>query len=479
MMRLRLGLLALAFVPFVTAARAPEGDRPNFLFIYTDDQRWDALGVVQKEQGEKGRFPFFQTPNLDRLAVEGVRFRNAFVTMSLCAPSRAAFLSGRYNHLNGVANNHTPFPEDGVTHASVLGAAGYATGYVGKWHMDSQRGQRPGFTWSASFVGQGRYVDCPFEVNGQATPSKGWVDDVSTDYAIDFMKANREKPFSLVVGYKSCHGPWEYPERAKDRFPDAESRPVPNLEVEAVYKGGIALKKPGKAAGGTRSEMHLKYFRTLSAMDDNVGRLLAALDDLRLAANTVVVFAGDNGYYLGEHGLGDKRSAYDEALRIPLLLRWPKLATKGKTVDGMVLNIDLAPTFIDLAGLPVPEAMQGRSWKPLLEGNPPGWRKAFFYEYFREKNFGAPTVFAVRTEAAKLIKYPGHDEWTELFDLAADPYETRNLAKDPARKDLLDAMLAEFDRQAKAVDFRVPDYADRDEPGAPAEERPRPRKKNP
>jgi arylsulfatase A-like enzyme len=479
MTRFRLGLLALALVPSVSAARAPAADRTNFLFIYTDDQRWDALGAVQKEQGDKGRFPFFKTPNLDRLAAEGVRFRNAFVTMSLCAPSRAAFLTGRYNHLNGIANNHTPFPEDAVTHASVLGSAGYATGYVGKWHMGGQRGQRPGFTWSASFIGQGRYFDCPFEVNGNATPTKGWVDDVSTDYAIEFIRSNKDKPFSLVLGYKSCHGPWEYPERAKDRFPDADSRPVPNLEVEAVYKGATAVKKPGKEGGATRSEMHRNYFRTLSAMDDAVGRLLAALDETGLAANTVVVFAGDNGYYLGEHGLGDKRSAYDEALRIPLLLRWPKLAAKGRTVDEMVLNIDLAPTLIDLAGLPVPEAMQGKSWKPLLEGKPGEWRKAFFYEYFREKNFGAPTVFAVRTETAKLIKYLGHDEWTELFDLAADPYETKNLAMDPGKKELLDTMLTEFDRQAKTVDFRVPDYADRNGPGAPAEEKPRPRRKNP
>src|SRR3977135_2054119 len=151
--------------------------KPNFLFVYTDDQRWDAMGVVQREQGEKARFPWFQTPNMDRLAAEGVRFRNAFVTLSLCAPSRAAFLTGRYNHLNGVIDNHTPFPEDNVTHASLLRAAGYATAYIGKWHMDGQRGQRPGFDYSASFIGQGRYVDCPIEINGKPTETKGLVDE--------------------------------------------------------------------------------------------------------------------------------------------------------------------------------------------------------------------------------------------------------------------------------------------------------------
>jgi N-acetylglucosamine-6-sulfatase len=181
----------------------------------------------------------------------------------------------------------------------------------------------------------------------------------------------------------------------------------------------------------------------------------------------VVIFTSDNGFYLGEHGLGDKRTAYDESLRIPLVVRWPKLGerARGKLVDQMALNIDLAPTLLDLAGVKIPPEMQGRSWRPLLKGDSvatAGWRKAFFYEYFYEANFAQiPTVLAVRTERAKLIKYPGHDDWTELFDLAADPYETKNLAADPASKDLLAAMRAEFDKQATAVAFRVPEYADK------------------
>jgi arylsulfatase A-like enzyme len=199
-------------------------------------------------------------------------------------------------------------------------------------------------------------------------------------------------------------------------------------------------------------------------MDENVGRLLATLDELKLAENTVVVFASDNGYYLGEHGLGDKRSAYDESLRIPLLVRWPKLGDKarGKTVDQMALNLDLAPTFLDLAGVKAPESMQGRSWRPLLEGgSASNWRTAFFYEYFFERSYAIPTVLAVRTDTAKIIKYPGHDDWTELFDLSKDPYEMKNLVSDPAAKDLLAKMQSEFDRQAKTVDFRIPDYADK------------------
>jgi arylsulfatase A-like enzyme len=452
-------------------------DRPNFVFIYTDDQRYDALGVVQREQGDKGRFPWFQTPNLDRLASEGVRFRNAFVVNSLCAPSRSIYLTGRYSHLNGVANNHTPFPLENVTWASLLRTAGYATGYIGKFHHDAQTGQRPGFEYSASFIGQGRYTDCPFEINGNTTNTTGWVDDVSTDFALDFLTKNRDKSFALVVGYKSAHGPFQPPPRLADKYDGKEARPTPNMDIPAPYFGKFTAgknkpdgqvkkknvdkgEKPKAGSGG----MLRGYFGCLAAMDENVGRLLTKLDELKLTDNTVVVFTSDNGFYLGEHRSGDKRSAYDESLRIPLLVRYPKLTqpSRGKTIDQMALNLDLAPTFLDLAGVDVPKSMQGRSWRPLLEGNAASanWRSAFFYEYFYERNYAIPTVLAVRADKAKLIKYPSHDDWTELFDLAADPYETKNLARDPASKDFLARMQTEFDRQAKAVDFHIPDFAD-------------------
>lgn len=461
---------AVLLAIFAAAIRftASAADRPNFLFVYTDDQRWDAMSVVQQEQGEKARFPWLQTPNMDRLAAEGVRFRNAFVTLSLCAPSRAAFLTGRYNHLNGIANNHSAFPVDNVTHATVLRAAGYTTGYVGKWHMGSQRGQRPGFDFSANFIGQGKYFDCPIEVNGVETPSKGWVDDVSTDYALDFIRKNQSKPWSLVVGFKTCHGPFDPPERAKERFAGAEAQPVPNLGAKAIYLADPDSTKPKKAQQAARQvaraqrPTNLGYFRCISAADDNLGRLLAILDELKLTENTVVVFSSDNGYYLGEHGLGDKRTAYEESLRIPLLLRYPKLGERGRgrTIDSMALNIDLAPTFLDFAGLAQPQTMQGRSWRPMLEGNANEWRGAFLFEYFREGQYGAPTVFGVRTELAKLIRYPGHDEWTEVFDLKADPYELKNLANDPAQKELRAKLEKQFEMEAKAVGFVIPDYAD-------------------
>ena len=465
--------LAAAFV-LAASAFAATPRRPNLVLVFTDDQRWDAMSVVQREQGERARFPWLRTPHMDRLAAEGVRFRNAFVTLPLCAPSRAVFLTGRYNHLNGIANNRTPFPADSVTQSTLLRAAGYTTAYIGKWHMGSQSGKRPGFDYSASFIGQGRYVDCPIEVNGVATPSKGWVDDVTTDYAIGFMREHRDRPFAVMLGYKATHGPFDPPERARERFAGEQARPVPNLASRAIYRG--AADEPATAAkGGT----NLGYFRCISAADDNLGRLLGALDELGLADDTVVVFSSDNGYYLGEHGLGDKRSLYEESIRIPMLARYPRAFPKGRVVDEMVLNLDLAPTWLDLAGLPPSPAMQGRSWRPLAEGKSTAWRTAFLAQYFQENSYPTtPTVVGVRTATAKLIRYPGHDEWTELFDLAADPYETRNLARDPAHAALLARMTTEFDHEAKAVGHVIPDYADK--PGeAPVRPKKNAKKKQP
>lgn len=460
-------LLAALAVLTLGAGRAAAGarSRPNFLFLYTDDQRWDAMGVVQKEQGERARFPWIRTPNLDRLAREGVRFRNAFVVNALCAPSRATFLTGQYGHLNGVVNNHTAFPESSVTYASLLRSAGYRTGYVGKWHMGNQRGQRPGFDFSASFVGQGRYVDCPFEVIGEPTPSTGWVDDVSTEYALRFLRENRDKPFCLAVGFKSAHGPFDPPDRHKMEYAGEQARVVPNLTVPAIYTGA----NPRPAPEGDRVPVNLGYFRCLAAMDDDVGRLLAALDELKLAENTVVIFTSDNGYYLGEHGLGDKRSAYEESMRIPLLVRGPGVRGKGRTVDELALNTDLAPTLLDYAGVPVPAQMQGKSWLPLLQGKKTAWRDAFFYAYFYETPYRIPTVTAVRTAGpAKLVRYPDHPEWTEFFDLKRDPYETKNLQADPGAVELRRKLEAEYERAREAVAFRIPPFADNPAADAPA-----------
>ena len=428
--------------------------RPNFLVIFADDHRWDAMGVVQREQGERGRFPWIQSPGMDRLAGEGVRFRNAFVTLSLCAPSRAALLTGCYNHVNGITDNNTPFPETAVTHASLMRAAGYRTAWIGKWHMGNQRGQRPGFDYSASYVGQGRYQDCPFEINGVATTTTGWVDDVATDFAIKWIEEQKAQPFSIVLGIKSPHGPRggaQLPERLRGLYAGETSRPVPNLRTPSPWQEPRKEGEPPRGLGD--NAVHLEYMRHIKGVDENLARLLEALDRLGLADDTVVVYTSDNGYYLGEHCSGDKRSLYDESLRVPMLARYPRRFGKGRVVDEMVLNVDLAPTFLDLAGLPVPEAMQGRSWKGLAAGTAGvAWRQSFFAEYYKELG-DVPTCYALRTTTHKLVKYPGRPEWTEVFDLAADPWEMKNLAADATLTARLEVELA---AQIKAVNYTVP-----------------------
>lgn len=487
--RLLLGVLATAGFAEARAA----GPRPNFLVIITDDQKSDVIGLEQREQGASARFPWFRTPNIDRIAAEGLRFKNAFVTLSLCAPSRAAIMSGRYNHVNGVVDNKTPFPDLPDSLQRGLQAAGYSTAYFGKWHMGRQSGKRPGFDRSVSYVGQGVFMDCPVEVDGVATETKGWVDDVVTDYALEHLDTRpADKPFLMFVGFKSAHGPRTPPERHRDAYAGEAVGPVHDQGVPAPYadtfrragaeanddapatkkaatKKAAAKKAAAKkaGAGGGQGEGVLNYLRTLQGVDDNVGRLLKALDDKKLADDTMVVFMSDNGYYLGEHRLGDKRSAYDESLRIPFYVRWPGFGPtrRGGVVDRMVLNIDLAPTLLDLAGAPIPAAMQGRSWRALAEGREPRepWRKAFFYEYYYEAPYAIPTVFALRTETAKLIVYPGHPDWEELFDLAADPGETRNLIRDESARALRDDLRRQFDAQARAVGAGIP-AGDKDGP---------------
>ncbi|MBJ7257648.1 MAG: sulfatase [Akkermansiaceae bacterium] len=452
----------------VATLHAAELARPNILFICTDDQSYDALSIVQKEQGEKARFPWLQTPNLDRLAAEGVRFRNAFVTNSLCSPSRAVNLTGLYNHErgNGIASNLRPFPVKNVTHATLMRAAGYTTAYVGKWHMGSQR-ERPGFDYHATYRGHGQYADCPFIVDGKDTPTKGWVDDVATDYAINFIHRQKKsaKPWSLVLGFKTPHQPWEPPARAKNLYAGESARTVPSVNTPPIYFGKEIQETRSKRPVPPTQPINLGYFRCVNAMDASMGRLLKALDESGFASNTIVIFTSDNGVYLGAHATGDKRSAYEESLRVPFIVRYPALGDKarGRIVDDVVLNLDLAPSLLDFASVQAPKQMQGRSWRTLLTGDDPSWRQSWFYEYFAEdqKGTNVPDITAVRTAGAKLIQYSGHQAWSELFDLKADPYEIHNLIDDPAAAPLKAKMLAEHDRLSKEVGYQVPDFVDR------------------
>ena len=463
-----LSLLAAVMLVSFAMLHTAGAARPNVLFIYTDDQSYDALSTVQKEQGEKGRFPWLKTPHLDRLATEGVRFRNAFVTNSLCSPSRATFLTGLYNHEqgNGIASNFRPFPPNNVTHATLMRAAGYTTAYVGKWHMGSQR-ERPGFDFHATYVGHGQYANCPYIVDGKDVPTTGWIDDVATDYAIGFIEKQKTsaKPWSLILGFKSPHQPWEPPARAKDLYAGEVARTVPNVNTPPVYARRPNQESKTRKPVPPTMPTNLGYFRSIAAIDDCVGRLLRSLDESGFASNTIVIFTSDNGVYLGAHATGDKRSAYDESLRVPFLVRYPALGdeARGRVVDKMVLNLDLAPSLLEFAGLPIPAAMQGRSWRTLLTDDNAPWRESWFYQYFTEDQKGTkvPDITAVRTADAKLIKYPGHKAWTELFDLKADPYEIRNLIDDPAAVALKTKMLAEHDRLSKEVGHCVPPFVSR------------------
>jgi arylsulfatase A-like enzyme len=404
----------------------------NVLVIISDDQRWDQLGVVQREQGDKARFSFLQTPRLDQLAAEGMRFRNAFVTTSLCSPGRAAILTGQYAHTNGITDNKTPFSARS-TWATALQAEGYTTAMIGKWHHGNQR-DRPGFDYVRSFVNQGEYNDMTFIVDGKDVETTGYIDSVTVDYAIDFLEKQVGKPFAMLVGFKAVHQPFTPMEEHAKNHIFKTIRPPRNL-------GSIApWRQPEGMARLKRNTAYLHFWknmlRTLEGLDVSVGRLMDALDRMDLASNTLVIFVSDNGYYLGEHNLGDKRSAYEESIRIPMIVRLPGVIEAGKVSDEMVLNIDIAPTILDLTIGRRPPAMQGKSMRPLFGEGPAPWREAFLYEYRQSPEGGkgsvsatTPTILAVRTTTHKLVTYPGNKNWTELFDLTTDPYEIRNLAR--------------------------------------------------
>ncbi len=463
---------------FILIAPAAAG-RPNFIFVYTDDQRWDCLGTVQREMGERGRWPWFETPQMDRLAAGGIRFRNAFVVHSLCTPSRASFLTGQYTHTHQVMGNFTRFPADAITYATELTKAGYATAYIGKWHMGSQSGQRPGFTYSASYRAHGRYFDCPFEINGETTSTSGWVDDVATGYAIDFIRQHKDGPFSVSIGYKSPHSRFDPPPRLAEKFAGERIRPPVSFNVRPVYLGKVHIAHPRyqKEHGNRPPGDPLNYFRVIHAVDENLGRILDLLDELGIAGETMVIYTSDNGYQFGEHAIGDKRSAYEESMRIPMLVRYPKLGLEGKTLDALVANIDVAPTMLDMAGVPVPSSMQGKSWKPLFEGKSDQVRERLLYEYFFSFTDISdyeiqtadppitPAIVAVRTAEAKLITYPGRS-WLELFNLAQDPYELDNLARNPAHQTLLERMQRELAAAKREVGYQIPPAADEVPPEA-------------
>ncbi len=465
---------------FLTTGPALAAERPNVLVILTDDMRWDAIGVVQKEQGKAALFPWFKTPNLDRLASEGVRFTNAFCTTSLCSPSRASFLSGQYAHRHKVLNNFTDYPNDLPSYPAGLRTAGYETAYIGKWHMgeDDDR-KRPGFDYWMSHKGQGNYFDTEFNVDGERKVVKGYYTTVVTDAAIGWMKRKHEKPWMLILGHKAPHGGPIVPEPKYEKAFDTETITKPANADAYKAAGGKPkwLEESFPTWHGLGGPLYGQkeygkfvraYLGTIASVDDSVGRLYQTLKDAGQLDNTLIVFTTDNGFAIGDHGRVDKRTAYEESLRLPMLVRYPPLAKAGTVVKEMVLSLDLAPTLLDVCGAKPLSNPDGRSWKPLLAGNATGWRSAFFYQYNYEAQFPyTPNVRAVRTPDWKYIRYPHGDgkpdrHAAELYDLKADPLEMKNLATEPGHAAKLKELAELLDRQMKDHDA-LPDRMPIDE----------------
>lgn len=482
MIAMRLTLPILAGLSCLAAACAsPEPPatpaRPNILVIMTDDQRWDALGVVQREMGDQALFPWFETPHLDRLAAEGARFRNAFVTTSLCSPSRASFLSGRYARRHQVLNNFTEYPNDLPSYPRRLQEAGYETAYIGKWHMgEDNDAQRPGFDHWMSHRGQGNYFDNEFNVDGTRRQMPGYYTSVVTDHAVEWIGRAHDRPWMLVVGQKAPHGGPIQPEprfaQALDGF--TIRKPVNYGNYRAADGKPAWLEESLETWHGHKGPLYdLKehdafvraYLATLLSVDESVGCLYDALQSSGQLDDTVIVFTSDNGFVLGEHGRVDKRTMYEESIRIPMLVRYPRLIKAGTVVSEMVLSHDLAPSLLDLAGAAPLADVTGRSFAPLVTGATGQWREAFLYEYNYEPQFPyTPNVRGVRTDRWKLIRYPhgdgSADRFTaELYDLEADPYELRNLIDEPAHVEDRRRMEQLFERvSAEAGPDRMPVY---------------------
>jgi N-acetylglucosamine-6-sulfatase len=443
-------LLSAVAAVVLLAAQAAAADRPNFVFVLVDDLRYDGLGCTGH--------PFVKTPHTDRLAKEGVNFTTAFVTTPLCSPARSSFLTGKFVHSTGVLGNgnNNELSHRLVTFPKLLHDAGYATAYVGKWHMGNDDSPRPGFDRWVSFKGQGQYENPPLNVDGKAAVATGYMTDLLNGQAGKFVKEQKgDKPFCLYLAHKAVHGPFTPAERHKGLYTDDKYPPPPadDRSGKPAITENTAKEAPKKKAAAPKGDFGVmrSQMRCLMAIDEGVGMLLQALEESKQLDNTVFVFTSDNGYFWGDHGgLGDKRWAYEPSIRIPLLLRYPKLAKAGTAIPQMVANIDIAPTFLDLAGVKAPADVQGKSFVPLLKGDATGWRAALLTEYFKEPMYPrTPTWQSVRTEKWKLIHYPDNPAWNELYDLAADPHELKNRVKDADAAGPLKELQAELAKQLK------------------------------
>jgi arylsulfatase A-like enzyme len=478
--------LVLALVPVLSAA----DNRPNILFIMSDDHAAHAISAYGSRVN--------QTPNLDRLASAGVRFENCFCVNSICSPSRASIITGKYSHLNGVPVFNR-FDGSQPTVAKYLQAAGYHTGMIGKWHLGSDPS---GFDDWTILPGQGVYFNPTFiEPTGRRV-IKGYVTDIITDLAIDFLKNRpKDKPFFLMCHHKAPHRAWEPDEEHRAMFasrhiPEPETlhddyasrtdairectqkvfndltrfdlklKPPPGLEGKAraqwlnvkpteveIETNGQKLVLTSEALNAWKYQRFLQdYLACVQSIDDNVGRLLDWLDRNGLATNTVVIYTSDQGFFLGDHGLFDKRFMYEASVRMPFLVRWPGVAKPGFAQSSMSINTDFAPTFMDIAGLPVPSDMQGRSLVPLLKGAAPSdWRASYYYRYYHDPgDHNTRAHYGVRTTTHKLIYFWKKDQW-EMYDLVKDPDELHNLYNDPSQKQMVADLKKELYRLKKEV----------------------------
>ena len=442
--------LAVVLSSFVVADELPEtgkrdGIKPrNVVFILTDDHRYDAMGFMGH--------PFLETPHLDSLASNGVHLKNAFVTTSLCSPSRASILTGLYTHKHRVIDNNRLVPDGTLFFPQYLQQAGYKTGFIGKWHMGGAHDDpRPGFDHWISFRGQGNYLPpgpkYTLNVNGNRVKQKGYITDELTDYAVEWLEEQKdsEEPFFLYLSHKAVHANFTPAKRHEDRYKDADLSFLPRgKEISASKDAPRWVRDQRNSWHGIDFSYHSdrgldylyrRYCESVLAVDDSVGRVLQQLKDMGIHDETLVVYMGDNGFMWGEHGLIDKRVSYEASIRVPMMMQCPELYEGGKVVENVIGNIDIGPTILHAAGLGTPDYMDGVSFLDLPNQPEMDWRDYFLYVYYWEKNFPqSPTQFALRGDRFKYITYYGLWDVDELYDLKTDPGETNNLINDPAYK---------------------------------------------
>ena len=471
----------------ILASAAAAAERPNILFIFTDDH---ALKAISAYGGPLAKIA--PTPQLDRIAREGMLFRHCLVTNSICAPSRAVILTGKYSHLNGQQTNRDRFDGSQQTVSKLMRKAGYQTAIVGKWHLKSTP---TGFDHYEVLKGQGQYYNPLLLTNGKDVTHTGYTTDIITDQALKWLdQRDSAKPFFLMCQHKAPHGRWEPALRHLNAFDDVEI-PEPHTLFDDYagrsaaptrHKMGIAddlgpsrlmlryssrftpgqLKvfdayfqprneafKNANLVGRERTRWHYQrymknYLRCVKAVDEAIGRVLSYLDDTGLAENTVVIYSSDQGFWLGEHGWFDKRWMYEESLHMPLLVRWPGVISPGGSSDALVSNLDFAETFLDIANTKIPDDMQGCSLAPLLRGETQtDWRKTHYYHYYEAGGHGVPLHYGVTNGRCKLIRFPDEtlDTW-EFFDLKKDPMEVTSRYGDPAYARTVAEMKTELKR---------------------------------